>query len=65
MESAIAERRRDPAAARVPGANTIWFTFGVYKILALIFAFSLLKYSERSGIIFQINLSQKFLQNFG
>lgn len=38
---------------RVLGANAIWFTFGVYEILVLIFAFSLLKYSKRNGTIFQ------------
>ena len=38
---------------RIFGADIIWFTFGIYEIIVLIFAFSLLKYSERNGIIFK------------
>ncbi|MCD8013148.1 MAG: MATE family efflux transporter [Lachnospiraceae bacterium] len=34
------------------GANTVWYTFGIYEAIVLIFAILLLRHSERNGIQF-------------
>lgn len=35
------------------GANIVWFSFGIYEAIILIFAVFLLKHSERNGITFR------------
>lgn len=35
------------------GADIVWFTFGIYEAVVLVFAILLLKHSERQGIIFK------------
>ena len=35
------------------GADIVWFTFGIYEAVVLVFAVLLLKHSERQGIVFK------------
>lgn len=38
---------------RIAGAESIWFTFGIYEAVVLVVAVVLLKHSEREGIVFK------------
>lgn len=35
------------------GSGIVWYTFGIYEAVVMILAVALLKYSERSGIVYQ------------
>lgn len=35
------------------GGNIIWFSFGIYELIVLAVAVSLLKHSERNGIVYE------------
>lgn len=34
------------------GGNSVWFTFGVYECLVLVFAAALKRYAEKDGLVF-------------